>query len=219
MFRGSTAQIGRSPGRAQHGLHSKLSHNPVTQHKLQLHGLKMTHVIAAGVNNRRVHVCSARTAPPQPRQRLRSCHSYGVCAESAAEEGEGRTNGSKGCAAASATALGSGAPPAADQPPLLEVCSLSARVAATRGHLTRKGGVRAGDEGAPGHQQILHGVSLSLRQGEAAALMGKNGSGKSTLAKARPETPEPGWGLGSSPAAARTLMCFARPRLPGSLLN
>jgi Fe-S cluster assembly ATP-binding protein len=48
--------------------------------------------------------------------------------------------------------------------PILEVKDLTAKIAATG-------------------QQILNGVTLTVREGEVHAIMGKNGSGKSTLSK------------------------------------
>ncbi len=35
-----------------------------------------------------------------------------------------------------------------------------------------------------GAAQVVHGVNLSIGEGEAVALVGRNGSGRSTLAKA-----------------------------------
>eukprot|EP00667_Euglena_gracilis_P012782 EG_transcript_13141 len=59
---------------------------------------------------------------------------------------------------------GAGAAGGASAPPLLEVCNLEARVVATG-------------------QPILKGFSLTVREGEVHAIMGKNGSGKSTFTK------------------------------------
>lgn len=107
--------------------------------------------------------------PAYPRLRLRQRLASQICAEETLLEGEvGRGKALDAVSTLASAAAAGSAGPTEDETLLLDVRGLSARVAATRGHLTLKGGVRTDESSTGGQQQqqILHGVTLAIRQGE-----------------------------------------------------
>ncbi|RPH46618.1 MAG: ATP-binding cassette domain-containing protein, partial [Burkholderiales bacterium] len=61
--------------------------------------------------------------------------------------------------------------------PILPVTAAAPEDAARRDAVLEVSGLHAGY----GHVPVLHGISLTLREGEAIGIVGHNGMGKSTL--------------------------------------